>query len=381
MIDIVLERTALESAMKKGGSCAGTKSIMPILDNVRLKLVDERHISITSNNMALEVTAVAEVVDGQYDDITQEPFDICVDARRFGDVISQIGDEHIHLVVGDSSVEIRWSNGRVSLQYLPSVEWPTMKPRSDAHGTYVVPAQVMAKILNTAKDFCGNDELRPTMMGIYLCALPNGIEWCATDAHILCSGLETYETGVVGENSITTILPKTAVRTLLQMCVGDTQLKVTKYENCLCFETQNDRCLVNTLEGKYPNFKSIIPAEGSVPYQTKVNKKALERAVNRMMAVTNFVTRSVVIEFQDNKIVVHGDDIDYGMSGAETIEVETNSEPLSVGFNGVFLKTCLGACGGENIVINTKAGNRAVTFVDELNPTTTVLAMPIMLNQ
>lgn len=384
---LVFNRNKLIDALKYGASCAGINKVLPITDYVHFKVSSgDTWMIIESNSVSLSAKTMIEAEQPAMVDI-----DVCVPADGLQKILPTLADYDIALSFGNDYLELIYKGGKAKFPTLSPEEYPknfdTEKETMLCKCT--MPSQSLKYILTSSRNFMGNDELRPAMMSVCLKFEEDGVEYCATDAHkMICEKIEAATSISKAKDDIETklLIPKTAYRVLLGL-TGDTEmpLEIRTYSQFASVTVGDKETCFTLLEGKYPNYRAVIPQDNESTKHLTVLKDELASSIKRMEVLADASTKSVVLNYDYNKaeIKISTENTDFGTGCTETIDVKEHTgdtQPLIIGFNGTFLNMCLEAIMSHNIVLNMQTGNKAVTFSEEGKPNKIVLLMPVVIN-
>ncbi len=363
------------SALKHGSSCAGINVTTPILDNIRMRNDGEGHVKIMSSSLDVTVERRCK---------TEEPvgqFDVCIPAKDLMSAVSRLSDFVFSIEIEEERIQVVYGGGSITLPTIPPHQYPNIGIETqEASVCFNLNASTVAYILDTCKNFLSNDELRPNMMCVNFDIDGSGnLEYCATDAHKLVTekiaGIQP--TGV----STTFMLPKRIMTTLRSLCEeADRPLSVNVFDSKVSFVCEDWSVIGTKTEGKYPNYHTITAGVENNDKMFTVNKNNLSAAVARMLSVANETTNMIRLECNDSGVRLYSEDADLGKTATEKLSVSSNNcEQITIGFNGVFIKTCLDLVDDENVTITASTPQRAATFIDNKHPGKIILAMPVML--
>lgn len=379
MTNIRFEKKPFSEALKTASMCAGVNTTMPILDNVRVFSHEYGGVSLMSSSLDMTVEKHImpyEPYDGE--------FDFCVPAKDLNSAVSRLSDYvfGMNIDTENNRLEIVYGSGRITLPILPSDEFPFtgVDGSTERQGAFNIKTSMLSYIIDTCKDFVGNDELRPNMMGIFIGVDGNGnVEYCATDAHRLVCEKMPLETTVYGEVSL--ILPKRTNAALKSVCSDGDIADVGVYDNKFTVTTDSCTLTATKSEGKYPNYRALVQQAEANDKKFRINKANLEGAVSRMMSAASASTQMVRVEVFGNTLTLASEDADLGKTARESIDLSTKEgDDITFGLNGVFFKDCISIVSDNYIAITASSPNRAVIIVDDNRPTKTILLMPVMLN-
>ena len=224
-----------------------------------------------------------------------------------------------------------------------------------------------------------DDTLRPVMNGVFFDIKTDSVTVVASDGHKLACG-KILDVASPEDGSF--ILPKkpaNLIKTILQKEDG----KVT-----ISFGDRNavihgDSFIINCrlIEGRYPNYNSVIPQNNE--NCATVNRPALLSALRRVLIFSNANSALVKLRFENSKMVISSQDIDFSMSAEEAILCDYTGMPMSIGFKGTFLIDLLNNLDSEEVTIKLADSSRAGIIVPAEQPegeNVLMLLMPMMLN-
>lgn len=210
------------------------------------------------------------------------------------------------------------------------------------------------KIRNATK-VTGKDDLRPVMKGVFF----DKGEICATDAHILY--WDRLNLAFEQSFNIRAKIVKFLLGDYFRLAVSDEWVK---------FENSDLTVISRLIEGKYPNYKAVIPtyASASFLFDNKEMTRLLEEGKNFI----NETTKMVVIS--PGKLVFQ--DIERNIEVEKECSMQVinyeNVENLTFGVNLNFLKTLLSFLESD-IELKFQAPNRAMILNEK------TLLMPVMI--
>lgn len=378
MISIRFEKKPFLEALKTASMCAGRNTSIPILENIRMRSNEDG--SITMMSSSLDVTIDRKIMPS-------EPFlgefDFCVQSKDLNSAVSRLSDFVFLLNIDTENnyLEVSYGSGRIKLPIVSSDEFPFTGVDSGAatEGTFLVKSSSMSYIVDTCKDFVGNDELRPNMMCVYIGVGTDGnLEYCATDAHRLVHEKIPLESQIA--NDISFMLPKRAFAPVKEICANESDVvRVDVYDTRIVMSTDISTVTTTKPEGKYPNFAPLISVNNDKRF--RVNKVNLFGAVNRMMSAATANTQMVRFNCSSDIMKLESEDVDFGKAALEKVEVSSSEgDDIVFGLNGLFFKDCIDIVEDNFITITASQPNRAVIMLDDSHPSRTLLLMPVMLN-
>ena len=147
------------------------------------------------------------------------------------------------------------------------------------------------------------------------------------------------------------------------------------------FTLENYRMVCRLIEGRYPNYNSVIPQNN--PYKIIIDRLVMLSALRRVSVFSSQASSLIKLRLQKNQIVISTQDIDFSTSAEETLSCEYAGNPMSIGFKAPFLIDILNNISGQDIIIELADPSRAGVIVpaeQEENEELLMLLMPMMLN-
>ena len=134
------------------------------------------------------------------------------------------------------------------------------------------------------------------------------------------------------------------------------------------------------VEGRFPNYNSVIPQNN--PKKIIIEKKELYNSLRRVSVMTNQASNLVKFDLSNGTIVISAQDVDYAMSGHETITCQYEGEEMAIGFKSPFVQEILSNLNTESLVLELSDPSRPGLFLpfesDNENEDLLMLLMPMM---
>ena len=135
------------------------------------------------------------------------------------------------------------------------------------------------------------------------------------------------------------------------------------------------------VEGRYPNYNSVIPQNNSNIFT--LDRLTLLNALKRVAVFSNSSSNLVKLQLSEDKIVVTAQDIDFLTTAEETIPCSYEGNVMNIGFKASFLIDILDNIPSYDVRIELSDPSRAGLILpvekDEEEDLLTLL-MPMMLN-
>ena len=208
------------------------------------------------------------------------------------------------------------------------------------------------------------DETRFVLNGVYLSFKEGKLVMVATDGRRLA--LVEHEVEFPVEAEVDMILPS-KVATELMHTLGDSgELRIYTKDNRAMFEFGDVVISSKLIEGTYPNYRQVIPAQ--CEERVAVERESLLAALKRVSLVTTEKATATHLTFAKNQLVVSMATPDVG-EARETLPVKYTGKELHVAFNPEYMIDPLKNLVNDEIFME---------LTDELSPGVIKCDMPFL---
>lgn len=366
-----------QALLKKLQSLSGvlvTNSAMPILEDFLFEL-DDKTLRITSTD--LETTLIITLELG----MAEEPGKITIPARLLLDFLKYLPDTPITFTIDNNyGIEIVSSEGKYRMTGHDADDFPELPPLADTT-RFEVPADALLAGITKTVFATGNDELRPTMGGVYFDIMPEYITFVATDAHKL---VRYRRTDAVTGASTSFIVPRKPLNLLKNILLGESGPIAVEYnEKNASFSFGGVTLYGRLIEGRYPAYESVIPKDNNSTLT--VDRLMFINSVKRLSPFANQSTHQVRLRIVGQELLMNAEDVDYSNEGVERLNCTFEGEDMEIGFNSRFLLEMVSNLDTPEICFQLSGPTRAgiILPVNNTNESEDVLmlVMPVMLGQ
>lgn len=371
----VVSSSALLNLLQTTGKVISNKNTLPILDYFLLDLKDGV-LKITASD--LETTLVGSV---KIESMEQEGV-IAAPAKLMLDSLKEFSEQPLTIEANESTWEITisWKTGKLAIPGTSGLSYPTLPElKAEEKKEVSIPADVLLTGINKTIFATADDELRPTMNGIYVNLEPEHVTFVATDAHKLVK----YATKVeAAEVTASFILPKKPANLLKGVLGKEEDVKVEFDSKNVLFRLKNHFLVCRLVEGNYPNYSAVIPANN--PNVVLVDRTELLNGIRRVAVCSNQATNLIKLDITGNTINLTAQDLDFSVSAQESLPCSYEGNEITIGFKSTFLVEILSNIDTSNILIELADSTRAGVFKPveetETGTDTLMLLMPMMIN-
>ncbi len=370
----VVSSMALFSRLQAISRVINSKNALPILDCFLFQLEDGK-LSVTVSDS--ETTMVTSL------DVNESSANgrFAVVAKTLIDALKEIPEQPLVFEVNTDTYEItvRYQNGKYNLMGQNADEFPQSAALSESAVRLEIGSQILLSGINRALFATADDELRPVMNGIYFDITTEDITMVASDGHKLvrCKSLAAR-----GNERAAFILPKkpsVLLKTLLPKELGAAVIEFD--DRNAIFTLENYRMVCRLIEGRYPNYNSVIPKNN--PHKVIVDRQQMMGALKRVSIFSSQASSLIKLRMQENEMIISGQDIDFSTSAEETQVCQYSGNAMSIGFKSTFLIDILNNIASDEVVIELADPSRAGVIIpmeQAEDEDLLMLLMPMMLN-
>ncbi len=351
-----------------------SKNTLPVMDCFLFELQDGT-LSITASDTETTMMTQVEVTESDANGR------FAVVAKTLLEAMKEIPDQGLAFEIDPNTLAIvvRYMNGQYNIigQVPDEYPLPPVLGRNAVHlsmKSAVVLNGISRSIFGTA-----DDELRPVMNGIYFDIYTDNVTMVTSDGHKLVR-IKSYASN--GTEKSAFILPKKPANLLRNVLPKDeSDVNIDFDDRNVIFTTADYKLICRLLEGRYPNYNSVIPQNS--PLKVTVDRQALLSALKRVSVFSSAESSLIKLRLQANLLTISAQDIDFSTSAEESMPCDYAGSTFSIGFKAPFLIDILNNLSGQNIELELADPSRAGIIVpseQEKDEEILMLLMPMMLN-
>ncbi len=306
------------------------KTTIPILDSFLFNVKDNQlSVMASDSETTMETSLELESVQGEGV--------FAVSAKILLDILKEFADQPLTFTVNSENmgIVINSSTGRFSIVGQQPDTYPVPPQIEEEKGSLNLPVKDLDE--GIAKTFfaAADDVMRPGMSGVYIDYKSECLTFVASNAQKLTRLNKNAFQAPEGQEAAFILhrKPGAFLRSILAKEQGEVSIKFDKNNAFFTFSKFKMTCrLINS---RFPNYAAIISTE--TPNEVVVDRLAFLSTLKRVSVFASQGTNLIKVEIEDNSLVVSAQDIDFSVSGTETLPCQYNGTPMSIGFNSVYL--------------------------------------------
>ena len=339
----------LNKALGVVARVASARGTLPILANVLIKTVNNR-LSISATNLDIAITQHIGAKVAEEGAIT-------VPARLMQDFIGSLPSGVIELKLEDHKLHITTDQYQSVVNGVLADDFPVMPAISagdEAGRAWTINASVLKKGLQQVIMAASSDESRPVLTGVLLQVSDGQLYAAATDSYRLAE-----KNLGANKEDVRLLIPATAIHDLLRI-LGDYDdvVKVTHDDQQILFQANDSDLVARLIEGKYPDYRKLIPSEFAVEARVKRADLVNVTKVSSLFARESAGSVTINVDGTKNELSIRSVASQLGENTASASGAIKGSGSITL--NSRYLLDALHAFGGDEV---------AFCFNGKLEPT------------
>tara|TARA_B110000503_G_scaffold55328_1_gene88832 strand:+ start:2457 stop:3581 length:1125 start_codon:yes stop_codon:yes gene_type:complete len=349
-----------------------TNPVVPILENFLFEIAGGT-LTITASDLQTSMMTELEVE-------AKEDGSIAIPAKILLETLRNLPEQPVNFTIEESSysIEISSDNGRYKLSGENATDFPRVPTVSDGYSVNIS-SDVLGTAISNTIYATSNDELRPSMTGVFLKLDETNATFVATDSHRL---IRYRRVDIVSDMSHSMIIPRKAL-TLLKATLPSEVTNVAMEFNTsnAFFDFNRIKMICRLIDERYPDYENVIPADNE--NNITIGKAELLSSLKRIAIYANKTTHQVRLKITGSELMISSEDLDFSNEANERLVCEHDGEDIEIGFNAKFLIEMLGNISSDQLTFKLSAPNRAGLIEPSNkneNEDILMLVMPVMLN-
>ncbi|HAW08698.1 MAG TPA: DNA polymerase III subunit beta [Bacteroidetes bacterium] len=313
-----------------------------------IMVLQHLHFSLLGNTLKVLATNEEISIISSFEVEGAEDGEVLMPAKKLNDIIKVLpkgGNITVEVDPETYEIIVRFSKGKfvlkglstdeyVSVPYLFESDSPSIdeisEPIENEENKAVLPAGLFAKIAFRTLFAVSDEEYKPAMTGVLLQFRENLLIAVSTD------GYRMNRYNVKSEESIfpkmmDVVLPANTVEYLHRVNeeMTMTMIEPNDESKFLRFDFGSTILTTRIIREKFPPYETIIPP--SFDFQSTIPLSELVDTIRRISLSSNRISKSIILHFSENSLLVSAENEETGESAEETIQCEFLGGELVVG--------------------------------------------------
>jgi DNA polymerase-3 subunit beta len=333
----------IAGAVGAASKVVNAHTTVPILSNVLLTATDDSiRVRATDLELTLEHVFPAEIT---------EPGSVTVPAKLFSGYLGNLPAGIMELAGTPTRASVKWERSNYDFHALPPDEYPPL-PSSQKGASFAIDGKTFREGVNAVIFAASSEEARgAVLMGTLLEIAGDQLTMVATDGYRLAKWQTTLSRGLDEGGSAKYIVPSRALSEAARNLGGAEAIEVSALGpsgNQLAFAAANASIVVRLVDGQYPNYGQVIPAQ--FDRSVTVNTVSLIAGLRRAELVAGDRASMVKMSVSNAQLIITANS-DMTGNAYEELEVEQTGDDLTIAFNARYLVEILNHVDSPRIVL------------------------------
>ena len=342
----------LNKALNIVGRIINKNSTLPILNNVLLK-TEKGRLKLSSTNLEIGVNCL---VGGK----VEEDGEITVPTKLFANFVSNLPVGNVEIKLREDVLNIKCNGYKTNIKGLDAKEYP-LAPKIEVDPIFKIKSADFKKALTQISPAISSSESRIEITGVFMNLSEiskNKVILVATDSYRLAEKNIDLEKNNINKefknilgNINSVIIPKDTVQELIRsLDENEEMLEITISENQILFNFGLASIISRLIEGKYPDYKQIIPDKFEL--QAIINKNEIIKGIRVASLFSNVSNNSIELKLLagSKNIEISSETSDLGNNNTK-IPAENINKSLNILYNHKFLMDGFNSLEGDEVFL------------------------------
>lgn len=378
---IIVSKQALEVCVKNLCRVINTKNALPILADILFDVNEQDKVAtLTASDGEVRLTYAIGLKEcfgsGRF----------CVVGQTLADMLSGISEQPVTIIAtteSDMKFTLNYEDGEAYCPIENADEYPEAIGPDENEGNMVtLDSATVSNAIKRSAWATAKDELRIVMNGIYFDFGMTFYNIVASDGHVLIKNKIQFDE----ENDMagSFIMPKKVVKILPEL-LTTADIDILYDGRKAAIEYENMRLQFLLIDGKYPNYDSIIPKASA--HEVKCNRRSLLEAIKAVAPFAPDSSNMVTMTFEKDKLEVRGNDYDFNEGAKKNFYIDGyEGEPMTIGVKASQMINTLSKLSTDDVLLKLNDPSRAIVVepVDEREEKTeeiTCIVMPMIVGE
>lgn len=330
------------------------RKIIPILSKVLLKVTeDEICLFATDQDNSLQAILPTQ---------NNTPGATCVDSKNLFEIIKELPPNDKITISKKSNkegIEIKSKTSTFNMVGVKESDFPVF-PTLKSPEFFKIKKHVITRLIEQTSYCVSTDETRYHLNGVFLEQNDQKLRMVATDGHRLSYSEEQVE-GLNLKEGI--IIPKKGLYEIQRLLTveDDESLNLAVHPPRLLIRFSHFLLSVKLIEGKYPNYRQLLPKNSKI--KGRVEKEKLAQSLRRVSLLSNIQSRNSLFEWNKNEKTLTLSSQHPEMGDArETLKIKDVNGDVKIRFNARYILESLNHIEDDEVEIEMNTSSTPGTI-------------------
>lgn len=346
--------------------CVPTRSVMPHLEGILIRTLDDDQLKISGFDLDLGITTVSDVR-------VLEPGAMVLNARTFCDILRHLPGEDVQISCDEKNIcMIRSGEVEYTVISLKADEYPEL-PTVNEENAFRIKQGVFKTMIRQTAFAVLTDDSKAVHRGIKFEISPGLIRLIGLDGYRLAIRNEFIE---YNDAPFSFIVSAKNLNEVIKFIPDgeDAFMKITVGSKHVCFTVGDYVMIARRLEGDFLDYKSAVPTAKSTT--VRVNTKQMIDCIERTSIIITEKMKSPL------KLVIDDDMIRISCvtalgSANDKLDVSIDGKRVEIGFNNRYLLDALRSCETDEVLLQMNGAYAPALILPPEGDAFTYLILPV----
>ncbi len=343
-----VEKEQMNSALAQVQAVINPKNPLPLLQNVLVEAkAGKLDFRATDMDMTLCTTIDADIEE---EGVTTMP------AKRILVVFKELRGDAADVVVNDEhKAFIKSGAASFRLHGMPAEDYPELPDLGADVVSFALPQATLKTMLRRVSYAAMDDASRPILSSVLLSCADGTLAAVATDSRRLALVETPLDDAPAA--AVDLIIPLKAVNELLRILDDEGTVDIRASARQASFAFGSFTLVTKLMEGKYPNFRQVIPHRDNA-FRVTVDREEFLSALRRTSQLVIDKISGINLNISADKVEIVAQEAEIG-EGRDVIAARYEGSDLSISFNPAFLMDALKVLTEDEVYLE---------LVDDMSP-------------
>lgn len=351
--------SCLQENLLKGlqivGRAVPTKSSLPILGNVLIETKKGR-LKLSSTNLE---TVITTYVNASVD----EEGATTIPAKLLKDFVMNLSPDTLKVEEKDEIITLKSKSTKSKFNGSSANDFPALPDFPKKSQSLKIDPTTFDETISLVAFASGTDTSRPIFTGVYLKFSKNKLTVACTDGFRLSEKTLNVKSNL---EDFTVVIPtKTLVEVakIFSVSIEPIEFILNRDENLALFKSEDTMVATRILDGKYPDYKRIIPTDSAV--KAEFNSEKFAEAVRLTSVFAQQGNNTIKVRLDpEGSIKVTSLSEETGQHESN-LKVEVDGDLIEIAFNAKYLLDFLQNVKADKIKFSTNGNIAPCMFLPE----------------
>ena len=345
-------RSTLAEALHIINNVIPSRSTKPILQNVQIKGNNNNTITLTGTDLEIGISMILDIEE------IIDPETVLVSAHTLQGIIAEDKSEFLNFDIREDVAIMMTSRGEFNFSIAIDDDFPKISELGEEN-IIEIPGDALTDAIAKTEFATAKGDTRYALNGICMNILNDSVDFVASDTHRLSKVNKKINNINMTEGKY--IIITKGMKELGKLSAGEEIVKIQLYNNELIAKTSNATIVTRLVEGQFPNYNNVIPADSSVEIQ--LNREEIMNGLRLVGKMSNEESHSVKFDAANNKLSLSATTGNVG-SGTQEYEVNINGGEIKTNFNYNYMIDALKSFNNSELNLIFKDNDTPVKIIE-----------------